>query len=140
MPIPSDIAPIVQECFNRRDGTTLRSLWTDDFQFEGPVTSFAGKDRMLDQEHNLWTGFPDIRCEVAAFLASSDRVVLKTRLFGTHTGPFKMGGKTLEPTGRPIDFTLSVHMWFRGELIAGERVFYDTASFLRQLGLSNDAA
>jgi len=139
MPTPAEIAPIVQDCFNRRDGAKLKTLWTDDFKFEGPMASFSGKERMLAQEENLWTAFPDIQCEVSAFVTSSDRAVLATRLFGTQTGPLRMGDKVMQPTGRKLDFTLAVHMWFRGDLLAGERVFYDTASFLRQLGLMNDA-
>lgn len=136
MPIPAEIAPIVQECFNRRDSAKLRTLWTDDFHFEGPFTTFTGKDRMTAQEENLWKAFPDITCEVGTFVASGDRVTLITRMRGTHTGSLKFGDNTVPPSGRAVDFTLSVNMYFRDGLIAGERVFFDTAGFIRQLGLS----
>jgi predicted ester cyclase len=136
MPLPAEIAPIVQECFNRRDGARLLSLWTDDFRYEGPNLAFIGKHRMLAQEQNLWTAFPDMRCEVSPFVTATDRAVLATRMVGTHAGPLRLGGtSTVAPTGRQVDFTLSVHMYFRDGLIAGERIFYDTAGFMRQLGL-----
>ncbi len=77
---------------------------------------------MLAQETNLWTAFPDIRCKVALFNASADRAVLVTRMAGTHTGPLRLGRHTTLPaTGRPVDFTISVHMQFRDGLIASER-------------------
>jgi hypothetical protein len=94
MTTPAEIAPIVQECFNRRDSARVLTLWTDDFQFEGPLTSFSGKDRMRAQEENLWTAFPDIQCEVSTFAAISDRVTLVTRMRGTHSCPLRLGTHT----------------------------------------------
>jgi len=136
MPTPQEIAPIVQDCFNRRDGAKLLTLWTDDFEYEGPSVTFSGKDRMLAQEQSLWTAFPDIRCEVALFVASDRCAALETRMVGTHEGRLRIGTTNLiEATGRKVDFTLSVHMTFRDGLIARERLFYDTLSFRRQLGL-----
>ena len=135
MPTPAEIAPILQDCFNRRDTARLRSLWTDDFRFEGPFTTFTGKDRMTAQEENLWKAFPDMTCEVEAFVASIDRVSFVTRMRGTHLGSLKFGDDTVPPSGCAVDFTLAVNMYFRDGLIAGERVFFDTAGFIRQLGL-----
>jgi steroid delta-isomerase-like uncharacterized protein len=136
MPTPAEIAPIVQDCFNRRDGAKLLTLWTDDFRYEGPDVAFSGRQRMLAQEQNLWTAFPDIRCEVSLFLASQERAALITRMTGTHDGPLRMGKDvTIPATGRKVAFTLSVHMIFRDGLIAHERLFYDSAGLMRQLGL-----
>ena len=138
MPIPAEITPVLEECFNRRDIARLVALWADDFHFEGPFSSFSGKDRMAAQEKNLWTAFPDIRCEIVPFVASSDRIAFVTRMRGTHRGPLRFAGETLEPTSRSVDFSLAVHMYFRSDLIAGERVFFDTAGFMRQLGFPKD--
>jgi predicted ester cyclase len=136
MPTPAEIAPIVQECFNRRDERALLQLWTDDFSYQGPNVEFVGKERMLGQEQNLWTAFPDIRCEVSTFVSGVDCACLVTKMAGTHTGPLRVGSRTISATGRRVEFTLSVHMRFRDGLIAGERLFYDTAGFMRQLGLT----
>jgi steroid delta-isomerase-like uncharacterized protein len=136
MPKPTEIAAVVQECFNRRDAQALLALWTDDFEFQGPNSRFIGKQRMLAQEQNLWTAFPDIRCEVSTFIAGSDRATLLTTMIGTHAGPLRLGATTVAATGRRVEFTLSVHMMFRDGLIAGERLFFDTAGFTRQLGLT----
>ena len=138
-PATADLAPILQESFNTRDSARLLSLWADDFHFEGPLSSFTGKERMAAQEQNLWTAFPDIQCEVEPFIVAHDRLVFATRMRGTHTGPLQLAGRVLEPSGRPIDFTLAVHMYMRNGLIAGERVFFDTAGFMRQLRLMNDS-
>jgi steroid delta-isomerase-like uncharacterized protein len=137
MPTPAEIAPILEDCFNRRDGARLMTLWADDFAYEGPGgVAFTGKAKMLRQEENLWTAFPDIRCSIEPFCCSADRVVFTTRMRGTHDGPLRLGdGASIPATGRTAEFTLSVHMRFQGGLIAGERVFHDTASLLRQLGL-----
>jgi predicted ester cyclase len=135
MPLSSEIGPIAQACFNRRDSVGLMRIWTEDFVYEGPGVKFQGRDRMLAQEENLWRAFPDIRCEIATFCATHDRVSLLTRMVGTHRGPLRIAnGSILEATGSPVDFALSVHMTLRDGRIAHERLFYDTADLLRQLG------
>jgi steroid delta-isomerase-like uncharacterized protein len=134
MPKPAEIAPILQDCFNRRDGATLLTLWADDIRYEGPNATFSGKDRMLVQDHNLWTAFPDIRIEISVFVASHDRVALAMRMSGTQDGPLRLGNDTTIPaSGRKVDFTLFAHLTFRDGLIAHEQLLYDTAGFRRQL-------
>lgn len=135
MPAPAEIAPIIEALFNRRDLDGLTALWTEDFRFEGPGVAFTGRDRMVAQEQNLWTAFPDLVNEAVLFAADDRCAAIEIRLHGTHDGPLLLNrGTTLAPTGQPVDFTFSAHIVVHNGLMASERVFYDTAGFFRQLG------
>ena len=136
MPTPTEIAPILQDHFNNRRGDELLKLWTDDFSFRGLGREFVGKEKMLQQEQNLWTAFPDIQCKIEPFLNGEDKVVFKSTFTGTHTGPLLLGGsQTVAATGNKITFTVFVFLTMRDGLVAAEELCYDTADFRRQLNM-----
>jgi hypothetical protein len=59
-------------------------------------------------------------------------VILEVRISGTHTGPWR----GLPATGRRLDFPLCGLFTFDAEgRLAGERIYYDRATILRQLGI-----
>lgn len=60
-------------------------------------------------------------------------VVAQARFQGVHDGPF-LG---IAPTGRPVDLPIWVQVTgFRDGLMAGERLYWDFATLLRQLGVA----
>ena len=96
------------------------------------------------------TAFPDQRNELIALRHLDDGVVVEFWLRGTHKGPLKgvrpssraprseaepsegheMG---FEPTGRSFECRMAAFFLFDDEAIVCERVYYDTATILRQL-------
>jgi steroid delta-isomerase-like uncharacterized protein len=60
-------------------------------------------------------------------------VVAQARFQGVHDGPF-LG---IAPTGRPVDLPIWVQVTgFEDGLMAGERLYWDLATLLRQIGVS----
>jgi steroid delta-isomerase-like uncharacterized protein len=75
--------------------------------------------------------FPDQRNEVHAVHHTDDGVLVEFDLLGTQLGA--LGG--LAPTGREFRCRMAALFLFDGDLICNERVYFDSATILRQLGL-----
>jgi len=75
--------------------------------------------------------FPDQRNAVHAIHHADDGVIVEFDLLGTHRGPFR----GIPPTGRSFTCRMIALFLFDGERIVCERVYFDAATILRQLGL-----
>jgi steroid delta-isomerase-like uncharacterized protein len=82
------------------------------------------------------TAFPDQTNEPLEFHHSDHAVVVEFLLRGTHRGPLR----GLPPTGRSFECRMCALFLFEegGEKIVGERVYFDQATILRQLGVAHD--
>jgi len=78
--------------------------------------------------------FPDQRNEVHAIHHGDDAVIVEFDLLGTHKGPFH----GVPSTGREFRCRMVALFLFAGERIVCERVYFDSATILRQLGLVPD--
>jgi steroid delta-isomerase-like uncharacterized protein len=78
--------------------------------------------------------FPDQRNELTALHHADDAVIVEFDLLGTHLGPLR----SLPPTGRAFRCRVCAFFFFEGERIVCERVYFDQATILRQLGLMHD--
>jgi len=78
------------------------------------------------------TAFPDQRNELIALRHVDDGVVVEFWLLGTHRGP--LGG--FAPTGRAFKCRMTAFFLFEGARIVCERVYFDSATILRQLTAS----
>ena len=78
--------------------------------------------------------FPDQRNELIALHHGDDAVVVEFDLLGTHLGPLR----GLPPTGRDFRCRMTAFFEFEGDRIVCERVYFDQATLLRQLGLAHD--
>lgn len=75
------------------------------------------------------TAFPDQRNELIALHHADDAVISEFWLLGTHKGPL-MG---IPPTGREFRCRMAAFFIFEGAELVCERVYFDTATILRQL-------
>jgi predicted ester cyclase len=75
------------------------------------------------------SAFPDQRNELIALYHCDEGVAVEFWLLGTHRGPL-LG---IEPTGRSFRCRVAAFFLFDGERIVCERVYFDTATILRQL-------
>ncbi|MCW3029479.1 MAG: ester cyclase [Solirubrobacterales bacterium] len=78
--------------------------------------------------------FPDQRNELIALHHADDAVIVEFYLLGTHLGPLR----SLPPTGRSFRCRMTAFFFFEDDRIVGERVYFDQATILRQLGLAHD--
>ena len=73
--------------------------------------------------------FPDQRNELIALRHADDAVIVEFWLRGTHKGPL-MG---IEPTGKSFECRMTAFFVFDADKLVCERVYFDTATILRQL-------
>jgi steroid delta-isomerase-like uncharacterized protein len=74
--------------------------------------------------------FPDLQAHIEDIVAAGDRVALRLRFRGTHSGQF-LG---IPPTGRPIEYVSHEFYRVADGLIAEEWICSDTATLFRQIG------
>jgi steroid delta-isomerase-like uncharacterized protein len=78
--------------------------------------------------------FPDQRNRVIAIHHGDDSVVMEIELKGTHLGSFR----GLPPTGRSFSCRMAAIFDFEEDRLVAERVYFDQATILRQLGVAHD--
>jgi steroid delta-isomerase-like uncharacterized protein len=77
--------------------------------------------------------FPDQRNELRAMHYTGDAVIVEFDLLGTHLGPLR---GIIPPTGKEFRCPMTAFFLFEGDGIVCERVYFDSATILRQLGLA----
>jgi steroid delta-isomerase-like uncharacterized protein len=109
--------------------------------FEHPRYELIATGEVYDGEADVRTyyaesraAFPDQRNEVVALHHADDAVVVEFLLLGTHLGPLRR----LPPTGRSFRCRMTALFVFEDDRLVGERVYFDQATILRQLGLAHD--
>jgi predicted ester cyclase len=75
------------------------------------------------------SAFPDQRNELIALRHADDAVVVEFWLLGTHRGPLQ----GFAPTGREFRCQMTALFIFEGDGLVCERVYFDSATILRQL-------
>ena len=78
--------------------------------------------------------FPDQRNEVVALHHADDAVIVEFDLMGTHKGSYR----GLPPTGRAFKCRMTAIFVFEEDRLVCERVYFDSATILRQLGIAHD--
>jgi steroid delta-isomerase-like uncharacterized protein len=80
----------------------------------------------------IMRALPDLGIDVVRRHVSSDCIVLEVGISGTHLGAWR----GLPATGRRVEFPLcAVYTFDANDRLAGERIYYDRATVLRQLGV-----
>jgi steroid delta-isomerase-like uncharacterized protein len=80
--------------------------------------------------------FPDQRNELVSLRHADDAVIVEFDLLGTHLGALR----SLPPTGRSFRTRMTAFFIFDTDRIVCERVYFDQASIMRQLGVAHDPA
>jgi predicted ester cyclase len=78
---------------------------------------------------------PDLEIEVRRRYPAGDAVLVEVIIRDTHLG----GWRGLPPTGRRVEFPLcGVYTFAADDRLAGERIYYDRGTVLRQLGVFHE--
>lgn len=97
----------------------------------------VGRDAVRNYYEQLFRAAPDLSIEVRRWHVADDAIILECQIGGTHQGPWR----GLPPTGRKVSFPLcAVYAFAEGAELAGERIYYDRATVLEQLGVLRDPA
>ncbi|MFE7134048.1 ester cyclase [Streptomyces sp. NPDC057638] len=91
----------------------------------------VGPDEVSAYYETTRTAFPDQRNELVSLRHADDAVIVEFDLLGTHRGEL-LG---FPPTGRSFRCRMIALFLFEDERLVCERVYFDTATVLSQLGL-----
>jgi steroid delta-isomerase-like uncharacterized protein len=103
--------------------------YVDDFV---PVGAFRGHDAVRGFFREMFAAFPDFEMAVDRIVADDSSAVVQWHLSGTFSGGPFLG---IRPTGRRIDVRGVDVMEIADGLIQHNTIYYDGASFARQIGL-----
>jgi steroid delta-isomerase-like uncharacterized protein len=96
---------------------------------------YMGREEVRSFYTQLLHALPDLQIDVRRRHASEDAVILEVIIRGRHLG----GWRGLPATGRQVEFPLcGVYTFDSENRLAGEKIFYDRATVLRQLGVFHE--
>lgn len=95
---------------------------------------YKGKDEVRRFYRDLWTALPDVRLTLLRHVVDEHCLVEESVVYGTNQGAW-MG---VSPSGRRVEFGLVIFFPVRDGLFTGERLYFDGAGLLRQLGASEE--
>lgn len=95
----------------------------------------VGKDGVRSYYEDLIRALPDLHTDVQKRHVSDDHIILEVEISGTHGGEWR----GLPGTGRRVRFPLcAVYSFDDQQKLVGEKIYYDRATSLRQVGLFHD--
>jgi steroid delta-isomerase-like uncharacterized protein len=124
-------------CENAHDLDGLMSTFGGTGFYEDAPWSerHEGLEGVRSYYQTLLAAAPDFHVEVKQRHVAEDCIVLEVQVTGTHLGPWR----GLPATGRRIDFPLcGVFTFDSQDRLAGERIYYDRMTVLRQLGVVSE--
>lgn len=132
------LARKIYDLWNARDIDTALDMATDDVDIRLMAFSqtLTGRDGFRQFMERFATAFPDMKKEVTNQVASEDQVVSEFKLRGTHNGPLQTPTGEIPPTGKAVNLSVIEVIGIRDGKVATLRNYSDTATLMRQLGLS----
>ncbi len=113
---------------------TLATFDHPRYELVGTGDIYDGPEEVASYYEETRAAFPDQRNELLALHHADDAVLVEAMLYGTHEGPFR----GLPPTGRSFEMQFLAVFVFDGDRLVCERVYFDSATVQRQLGIARD--
>jgi steroid delta-isomerase-like uncharacterized protein len=96
---------------------------------------YDGPDGVRQFYKQLMTALPDLEIEVRQRHVAEEAILVEVMIRGTHLGAWK----GLPATGRRVELPLcGVYTFDADDRLAGERIYYDRGTVLRQLGVFHE--
>jgi carboxymethylenebutenolidase len=139
---PSEMQRIWGEHLEAEFGTkdvdaTLATMVDEPVLLNVPVaTGGRGKEAVRDFYGEFIESWPDdVHMEPTNRVVGTDQLVDELRVTFTHAKPMNWLLPGVAPTNRRIEMDVVIVVPFRDGLVAGERIYWDHAAVLRQVGL-----
>jgi steroid delta-isomerase-like uncharacterized protein len=96
---------------------------------------YMGRQEVRGFYAQLLHAMPELQIDVRRRHATEETVVLEVIIRGRHLGTWR----GLPATGRRVDFPLcGIYTFDKDNQLAGEKIYYDRATVLRQLGVFHE--
>jgi steroid delta-isomerase-like uncharacterized protein len=121
------------ESENTHDFDVTLATFADHPRYEIIPTGevYDGPEEVMRYYQETRAAFPDQRNELISLHHADDAVIVEFWLRGTHEGEFR----GVPPTGKSFEQRMAAFFLFEGERLVNERVYFDAAGLLAQLGL-----
>jgi len=122
---------------NRHDLDAVMAPFGEDARYDDEpwADHRTGREAVRAHYRELLRALPDLAIEVNRRHVGAESVVVEVTIRGTHLGPWR----GLPATGRRVAFPLcGVFGFDAGDRLASERIYYDRAAVLGQLGLFHE--
>jgi steroid delta-isomerase-like uncharacterized protein len=121
------------ESENAHDFDVTLATFADHPRYEIVPTGevYDGPDEVSRYYRETREAFPDQRNEVIELHHADDGVIVEFWLRGTHNGDFR----GVPPTGKAFECRMAAFFLFEDDRLVNERVYFDAATILTQLGL-----
>lgn len=132
------IAQTVYEAFNTKDVERALAQYGETVEIVNvPMgMTFSGHEGYKQFIHVWMDAFPDAQVEITHMAANDNSVVTEFRGRGSHAGPLAGPTGPIPPTGRSVDIPFCEVQEIQGGKIVKDRLYFDAATMLRQLGLA----
>jgi predicted ester cyclase len=131
-----DLATIVRqsyEAFDSKDLDRMMSFAKPDARTLN--VPFGARGTYREDTERWMKAFPDGKCEVTNLIVQGDCAICEFTACGTHTGPFKSPTGEIAATGREAEVPCVEVFRFRNGKISETKLYFDSASLMRQLGI-----
>jgi steroid delta-isomerase-like uncharacterized protein len=105
------------------------------YEFVAANEVHEGSEEVMEHWLELDRAFPDQEDEIVVLHHAGEAVVVEAISRGTHLGPLR----GLPPTGRSFELRFACIFVFDEDRLVCERVYFDTATVLQQLGVASGA-
>jgi len=132
------VADKIHEAINIGDAAAISKLYTEDAMMimPGEPEPVRGRKAIEENMAGWFRAFPDVKTKFSSVLISENYIVIEWIWEGTHSGPFTTPEGDLPATGRDVNLKGVMILRTTNEgLIAEDHTYYDTADFMKQLGL-----
>ena len=124
-------------CENRHDLDGIAATFGDSAQYDDEAWGdhCRGREGVRAYYNDLIKALPDLVIDVKRRHVTDENVILEVVISGTHLGDWR----GLPGTGRRVEFPLcALYSFDKQGKLAGEKVYYDRAAVLRQVGLFHE--
>lgn len=122
-----------EEVVNQQNLAAAEQLYVADYVHHDPSLPpelQRGRDAYLQVIKMFVAAFPDLHCTIEDMIAEGDKVATRVTVRGTHRGEL-MG---IQPTGRKVEFTMSMTNRIAGGKVAEGWVNFDALGMMQQIG------
>jgi steroid delta-isomerase-like uncharacterized protein len=114
---------------NRHDiEATIATFHHPRYEMNGDPSD--GEEAVRELLQGLMHGLPDLHADIGRLRHTDDAVLIEGLITGTHDGEWQ----GIPATGRHIEFPVVAIFEFEQDRLVCEKVFYDSATILAQIG------